>query len=164
MFFKIYKHHRTLLCISFLRNISALALSEVQANRDCSVLFSWSRITHGHFCRDISLYHWITTQVRGRIRRDVPLSPEGPDPEGGERAHRHARQALAVRGRGNHQVWQAQVGRSLLVLSTGWPWWPWYRVTRQVESIFCCNKLGESLWPAWAVASCSSGPQAEGTP
>ena len=30
--------------------------------------------------------------------------------------------------------------------------------------IFCCNQFGEFLWPAWAVASCSSGPQAGGTP
>ena len=32
-----------------------------------------------------------------------------------------------------------------------------------LSPIFGCNQFGEFPWPAWAVASCSSGPQAGGT-
>ena len=38
-----------------------------------------------------------------------------------------------------------------------------YRVTRQVEAYILLTSIwGEYPWPAWAVASCSSGPQAGG--
>ena len=33
-----------------------------------------------------------------------------------------------------------------------------------LSPIFCCNQFGEFPLPVWAVASCSSGPQAWGTP
>ena len=32
-----------------------------------------------------------------------------------------------------------------------------------MSPIFGCNQFGEFHWPVWAVASCSSGPQAGGT-
>ena len=39
-----------------------------------------------------------------------------------------------------------------------------YRVTRQLESYILLQSICEFPWPAWAGASCSSGPQAGGTP
>ena len=43
----------------------------------------------------------------------------------------------------------------ILTSVTGWP--------VSLSPILCCYQFGEFPWPASAVASCSSGPQAQGT-